>query len=59
MTDRMKVTIPHCYVWMTAGYPNRGAMFKSYLAGYVEHTHPGWYLVKIEGMKAICERRFD
>lgn len=51
-----KVTIPHCYVWMTAGANNRGVLFKKYVEDYLKKTDPDLKLIKIEGMIAICER---
>ncbi|WP_096201919.1 hypothetical protein [Bacillus sp. FJAT-45350] len=51
-----EITIPYCYVWMTEGYENRGQLFKGYVEGYVSRVAPGYRLVKIKGMKAICAR---
>jgi hypothetical protein len=49
--------IPHDYLWMTAGYENRGSLFKGYVEAYIEKTYPEFRLLKIEGMKAICQKR--
>lgn len=49
--------IPHCYLWMTEGYERRGELFKGYVKAYIETTYPEFLLIKIEGMKAICQRR--
>ncbi len=51
-----KFSIPNCYVWMTEGCQNRGEKFKRYVEGYIRNTHHGWRLVRIEGMKAVCEK---
>jgi hypothetical protein len=49
--------IPHDYLWMTEGYENRGSLFKGYVEAYIEKTYPEYQFIKIEGMKAICQRR--
>lgn len=54
---RIEVIIPDIYVWMTEGASNRGALFKSYVEGYIRKAHPELQFLRIEGMKAICERR--
>lgn len=51
------VHIPHDYLWMTAGYHDRGKLFKQYVEGYIQNYFPHLKLIKIDGMKAICERR--
>lgn len=45
--------IPQEYVWLTEGHKNRAKRFREYVEAYVD-TY-GLKLVKIEGMKAICE----
>ncbi|WP_163526651.1 hypothetical protein [Halobacillus ihumii] len=52
---RREVAIPHHYEWMTEGSKNRGKLFKRYIAAYVKHNYPGWYLSKITGRKAIIK----
>ncbi len=52
-----KFTIPHCYIWMTEGRQNRGEVFKRYVEGYIRNTHHDWHLIRIEGMKAVCEKK--
>lgn len=54
-----EVAIPHCYVWMTAGSNNRKALFIKYVEGYISSSFPDLRLVRIQGMKAICERKID
>lgn len=51
------VPIPYCYVWLTEGYTRRGELFKGYVEGYLATNFPEFKLIKIEGMKAICERK--
>jgi hypothetical protein len=54
---RVKIDIPPVYLHLTAGYENRGKLFKRYVAGYIARSYPELKLVKIEGLKAFCERR--
>ena len=53
----IKVTIPFCYVWMTKYHPDRAALFRRYVTGYIAITHPEYELVKIQGMIAICKKK--
>ncbi|MCM3651300.1 hypothetical protein [Metabacillus litoralis] len=52
-----EVPIPHCYVWMTQGVPNRAKLFKNYVVDYLKAYEPHLELVKIEGMKAVCRKK--
>ncbi|WP_338788779.1 hypothetical protein [Metabacillus sp. FJAT-53654] len=52
-----EVDIPFEFLWMTDGYHDRGKLFKEYVEGYIKNYFPHLEFVKIEGMKAICERR--
>jgi len=52
-----KFSIPHCYLWMTEECQNRGGLFKRYVEGYIRNTHPTWRMIRIEGMKAVCEKK--
>lgn len=52
------VYIPDCYLWMTEGYHSRSKLFKQYVEGYIRNYNPQLKLIKIDGMKAICERRY-
>lgn len=54
---KCEVLIPEIYVWMTEGYDDRGKLFKRYVEGYLKKSYPHLKLIKIVGMKAICERR--
>jgi hypothetical protein len=49
--------IPYIYLGLTEGYERRGELFKKYVMAYVEQTYPEYQFLKIEGMKAICQRR--
>lgn len=50
------VPIPHIYLKITEGSQNRAELFKSYVNGYIKRSYPGYEVLKIEGMKAICGR---
>jgi hypothetical protein len=57
MYRKDEVEIPHIYLELTKGYSTRGTMFKKYVMSYIKRNYPELTLVKIEGMKAICERK--
>ncbi|MGG3067825.1 hypothetical protein ABEO83_15545 [Bacillus glycinifermentans] len=58
MTSHLiKVPIPFCYKWLTAGAPNRAKLFRSYVESYLKTNEPGLKLVRISGMTALCERK--
>lgn len=59
MSREIELTIPEHYVWMTEGYKNRTKLFKQYVDGYIRNSYPNLTLVRIEKMKAICERRYS
>ncbi|WP_255301528.1 hypothetical protein [Bacillus sp. AFS040349] len=55
----VEVTIPHCYLWMTEyirDRDKRAELFNEYVKGYVQLHDPDLKLIRIEKMKAICER---
>lgn len=52
-----KIAIPHFYVWMAQVNEIPGDLFRSYVAGYVRNTHPGWQLVRIEKMYAVISEQ--
>lgn len=56
----MKVLIPDCYLWLTAGEENRNErkeLFQRYVECYLAKSYPEYELKDIKGMTAICERR--
>jgi hypothetical protein len=53
----VKIDIPPAYLHITEGTRDRGKLFKKYVSGYIARSYPELRLVRIEGMKAICERR--
>lgn len=60
----LKIPIPHFYHDLAANaLPDATDIdevrkkFKAYVAGYVENTHPGWELQRIEGNHALIKRR--
>jgi hypothetical protein len=56
-SNLIKIDIPPAYLHITAGYKNRGKLFKRYVDGYIERSYPELRLIRIEGMKALCERK--
>ncbi len=52
----IKEHIPHCYAWLS--HSNK-ALFKRYVAGYVERNVPGYKLLRIEvkGTVAVCVKK--
>jgi hypothetical protein len=56
-SNLIKIDIPPVYLHITAGYENRGILFKRYVAAYIAQNYPELRLIRIEGMKAICERK--
>ena len=59
MTETRKISIPHCYIWMTKDVQqDRKKLYERYVDGYIRNTHPGWCLQKVvnRGTKAICEK---
>jgi hypothetical protein len=55
MFRKHEVEIPHLYLEITKGYSTRGKMFKRYVMSYIEKNYPSYKIIKIEGMKALCE----
>jgi len=53
----VKIDIPPVYLTLTGDSKDRGKLFKKYVVGYLAVSFPELQLIKIEGMKAICERR--
>lgn len=56
----IEVIIPHCYIWMTEHIRDRNKrteLFNKYVEGYVKLHNPDLKIVRIEQMKAICERK--
>ncbi|MFC0525808.1 hypothetical protein ACFFGV_19705 [Pontibacillus salicampi] len=41
---------------MTADATNRELQSYKYVSAYIKKTNPGWKLMKIQGMKAVCKR---
>ena len=56
----IEVIIPHFYLWMTEHIRDRDKrteLFNKYVEGYVKLHYPNLKFVRIEQMKAICERK--
>lgn len=52
---RYEVPIPPIYLDLTNGYTMRATIFKGYVEGYIKRNYPRLNLIRIDGMKAICE----
>jgi hypothetical protein len=59
-----KIPIPHFYQSLAANALEPDALadevrkkFKKYVTDYIENTHPGWELNRIEGTQALLKRR--
>jgi hypothetical protein len=55
MSRKYEVEIPHLYLELTKGYSTRGTMFKRYVMSYIERNYSNLTIIKIEGMRALCE----
>jgi len=56
----IEVIIPHCYLWMTEHIQDRdkrAELFNKYVEGYVMLHYHDLNFVRVENMKAICERK--
>jgi hypothetical protein len=59
-SNLIKIDIPPVYMHITKDIQDRerrGNLFKRYVIGYLAVSYPELRLIKIEGMKAICEKR--
>jgi hypothetical protein len=54
---QLKTAIPDIYLQLSKANKDREKLFKAYVKGYVALAHPGWEVVRIEGMMAILERK--
>lgn len=57
--QRIEADIPPVFLHLTKDHKDRGRVFKQYVLSYLEVAYPEYRLVKISGMKAICEKRGD
>ncbi|GAA5418058.1 hypothetical protein Pryu01_03140 [Paraliobacillus ryukyuensis] len=53
---QIKEHIPHCYTWLANG---NKALFKRYVASYIERNVPGYKLLRVEdkGTVAVCIKK--
>lgn len=55
--QRIEADIPPVFLHLTKDHKDRGRVFKEYVVAYFETALPEYRVVKISGMKAICERK--
>jgi hypothetical protein len=53
----VEIPIPSDYVWMTAGYEQRGKLFKRYVMDYIKANFPDLKFIRIVGMNTICTKK--
>jgi hypothetical protein len=57
MSRRSEIQIPYLFIELTRSYDNGRVMFKRYVISYIDRNYPKYKLIKIEGMKALCEMK--
>ncbi|WP_176140710.1 hypothetical protein [Halobacillus salinus] len=54
--NKQAIPIPYIYKGIAQETSSPGETFKRYVEAYVRHNFPGWKVVRIKQMNAICKK---